>query len=172
MEDLNLSNPEEEKRNLRTVNIFSDPKDIDAIILAKLNSIPVRGGKRPVAWTEEELELRDAVIMEYLTEQGLSKEKTAQQIMNRYDINIMTARRWVKAAVDRFCINYASETREEQRQIWTEMIQQILQDAIDSKSRDSALKALDMLGKSYGLYQQKNDVTIQGGETPIKFDFQ
>ena len=75
------------------ISIFDRPEQIDAVINAKLASMPRKNGKansKANAWTKDEIELRNAVIMQYIAEQGLSKERTAQQLTNRWDITIDT----------------------------------------------------------------------------------
>ena len=158
----------------KTISIFDRPEQIDAIINAKLALMPATGGKGNSiknAWTKEEKELRNAVIMQYICEQGLSRERTAQQLTNRWKLGMDTARRWVKMAIDDFAAAYSEEDKEKARKMWLERCEQILQDAIDSRDKTSALKALDLIGKSMGIYTEKKDVNLQG-DVDIKFDFQ
>lgn len=155
------------------VDIFSCPEKIDAIINAKLASLPAKNGKGnsiKCAWTPEELELRDAVVLQYITEQGLSKLKTAQQLMSRWDISLPSAYNYINDALDRFTA-VDEDNAEKQRKIWLERCETILQDAIDTKDKQSALKALDLIGKSMGIYKDKTDINLSGG-ADIKFDFQ
>lgn len=155
------------------VSIFDKPEQIDAIINAKLAAMPANGGKansKKNAWTQEELEVRNAVIMQYICDQGLSRERTAQQITNRWNISIKTARNYVKQAIEAFTSTYTEEDYEKQRQMWLARCEQILQDAIDTGDKQSALKALDLIGKSMGIYNEKKDVNVNG-DIDIKFDF-
>jgi hypothetical protein len=155
------------------ISIFDKPEQIDAIINAKLAAMPANGGKansKKNAWTQEELEVRNAVIMQYICDQGLSRERTAQQITNRWNISIKTARSYVKQAIEAFTSTYTEEDYEKQRQMWLARCEQILQDAIDTGDKQSALKALDLIGKSMGIYNEKKDVNVNG-DIDIKFDF-
>ena len=159
--------------NNKPISIFDRPEQIDAVINAKLAAMPQKGGKcNSIAgsWKPEEMELRNAVIMQYIAEQGLSKERTAQQITNRWDITIATARTWVKRAIDDFAKSYSEESQEKNRQLWLERCEQILQDAIDSRDKQSALKALDLMGKSMGIYKETKQLDVEG-DVDIKFDF-
>ena len=161
-------------QNNKPISIFDRPEQIDAVINAKLAQMPRKNGKansKVNAWTKDEIELRNAVIMQYICEQGLSKERTAQQLTNRWNIAMKTARTYVKMAIDAFAKSYTQEDQEKQRQMWLERCEQILQDAIDSRDKQSALKALDLIGKSMGIYAEKKDVNVQG-DIDIKFDFQ
>lgn len=160
---------EQEKK----VNIFSDPEKIDILIKNKLASLPAKNGKGnsiKTAWSEDELQLRDAVVLQYITEQGLSKMKTAQQLMDRWGITLQCAYNYINDALDRF-VAVDEEDQEEQRRVWLERCETILQDAIDTKDKQSALKALDLIGKSMGIYKDKTDINLSGG-ADIKFDFQ
>ena len=160
------------KSNL--ITIFDRPEQIDALINSKLENMPSKNGKagsKVSAWKEEELELRDAVILQYIAEQGLSKERTAQQIFNRWNITISTARRYVAEAIKRFSQSFVEENAEEQRRLWLERCEQILQSAIDTGDKQSALKALDLMGKSMGIYAEKKELNVEGN-VDIKFDFQ
>ena len=154
------------------ISIFSKPEEIDEYIKRKLKSMPAQHGKansRANAWTEDELELRNAVIMDYITAQGLSKERTAQQIAERWEVAIQTARRYVNEACKAFTAQFTEEDQEKQRQIWLSRVESILQEAVESRDKQSALRAMDMLAKSMGLY--KENINLGGGDTPITFDF-
>lgn len=156
------------------ISIFDRPEQIDAVINAKLALMPATGGKgnpQKSAWTKEELELRNAVIMQYICEQGLSKDRTAHQLTARWNIALNTARKWVKTAIDDFASTYAEESQEKNRKLWLERCEQILQDAIDTRDKGNALKALDLIGKSMGLFTEKKEVQVEG-DIDIKFDFQ
>lgn len=154
------------------ISIFSEPEKIDAVIRTRLEQFPRNGGKtstRKVAWNEDEIELIDAVILQYITEQGLSRERTAHQIMDRWGIALSTARRYVKECIGRMAEKVTAEN-DHMREIWLERVESILANSIEGQQKDAALKALDMLAKSFGLYRE--NVQISGGEEPIKFDFQ
>lgn len=155
---------------MNNLNIFSRPEDIDTFIKTKIASFPPVKGKNATKWTPEELDLRDAVIMEYICKQGLSKVATAQQIMDRWGIKQSTAFKYVMEAIQRFSKSFTEETVENQKKVWLERCEQILQDAIDSRDRSTVIKALDLIGKSMGIYQQKQNIDLSG-EADIRFDF-
>lgn len=164
---------EQEKKQQEKVNIFSEPEKIDAVIKSRLAQFSTKGGCQKnslVKWTEEEIELRDAVVIDYITVNGLSREKTAQQLMDRWDITINTARKYVTEAVKHFCDNAVEESEEMRKKLFEEKIQSIYEDAVTAKDRQSSLKAIDMLNKMNGMYKDKSDVnlTVDGS---ISFDF-
>ena len=163
---------QEQKQKNDKLNIFTDPEKIDAIINSKLKQFPCKGGttcSRKVTWSDAEIELMDGVIMQYITEQGLSRERTAQQIHSRWDISMSTARRYIKEAIERMASTF-EEDNDKLRKIWLERCEAILADSIENYQKDSALKALDMLAKSMGFYKEQKDINISG-ESTIKFDF-
>lgn len=158
---------------MEKVNVFSDPEKVDAIIKSRLAQFSTKGGSQKnslVKWTESELELRNAVIIDYLTINGLSRERTAQQISDRWDITMATARKYVKEAVVTFCDNVVEESEEMRKKLFEEKLQAIYEDAVNAKDRQSSLKAIDILNKMNGMYKDKSDVnlTVDGS---ISFDF-
>lgn len=155
------------------VGIFSDPEKIDAVIKSRLSQFPAKGGKVPsktAKWSKEELNLIDYVIWSYITEQGLSREATAQQIHNRWDISLSTARRYITDSIKRASDNFPTEELEEKRRKFLERCEAILQQAIEDGQKDTALRALDTYAKAAGLYKETKDINLQG-EASITFDF-
>ena len=140
------------------VNIFSDPEKVDAIIKSRLAQFSTKGGTQKnslVKWTEAELELRDAVIMDYLTVNGLSRERTAQQIADRWDVSMQSARNYVKDAITRFAKNYVEIDEATRKKLFEERLQSIYEDAVSAKDRQSSLRAIDILNKMNGMYTDK-----------------
>lgn len=157
-----------------SINIFSNPDEIDALINSRLQQFPRKGGKtssRNVSWSESELQIIDSVIWDYIAKQGLSREATAQQIYSRWDISLSTARKWITDSIKRIANTYTQEEQEEVRRVWLERCEAILQECIETRDKQNALKALDLMGKSMGIYKEKSDVNLSGS-ADIKFDFQ
>ena len=155
------------------VNIFSDPEKVDAIIKSRLAQFSTKGGTQKnslVKWTEAELELRDAVIMDYLTVNGLSRERTAQQIADRWDVSMQSARNYVKDAITRFAKNYVEIDEATRKKLFDERLQSIYEDAVSAKDRQSSLRAIDILNKMNGMYTDKSDVNVNV-DGKITFEF-
>lgn len=155
------------------INIFSNPEEIDSLINSRLKQFPRKGGKtssRNISWSEAELQIIDEVIWDYIAKQGLSREACAQQIHYRWDISMSTARRYITDSIKRMASTYTEEDQEEQRRVWLERCEAILQDAIETKDKQSALRALDLMGKTLGLYKETKDINVDGDNT-IHFDF-
>lgn len=154
--------------------IFDDPEKIDAVINSRLAQFPRKGGKVPsksVSWSEDELALIDNVIWSYITEDGLSREATAQQLHGRWDISLSTARRYITESIARTSKLFPAEDIEEKRARFLERCEAILQKAIEDGQKDTALRALDTYAKASGLYKETKDINIDG-KTTISFDFQ
>lgn len=155
------------------VNIFSEPEKVDAIIKSRLAQFSTKGGTQKnslVKWTEAELELRDAVIMDYLTVNGLSRERTAQQIADRWDVTMQSARNYVRDAITRFAKNYVEIDEATRKKLFEEKLQSIYEDAVASKDRQSSLRAIDILNKMNGMYTDKSDVNVNV-DGKITFEF-
>ena len=156
-----------------SINIFSNPEEIDSLINSRLKQFPRKGGKtssRNVSWSESELQIIDSVIWDYIAKQGLSREACAQQIYSRWDISMSTARKWITDSIKRIANTYSQEEQEEVRRVWLERCESILQECIETRDKQNALKALDLMAKSLGLYKETKDVNldVDGG---ISFDF-
>lgn len=155
------------------VNIFSEPEKVDAIIKSRLAQFSTKGGTQKnslVKWTEAELELRDAVIMDYLTVNGLSRERTAQQIADRWDVSMQSARNYVRDAITRFAKNYVEIDEATRKKLFEEKLQSIYEDAVAAKDRQSSLRAIDILNKMNGMYTDKSDVNVNV-DGKITFEF-
>ena len=158
---------------MEKVDIFSSPEEIDSLINSRLKQFPRKGGKscsKHVSWSEAEIQIIDSVILDYIAKQGLSREATAQQLYFRWDISMSTARRYVTDSIKRMASTYTEEDQEEQRRVWLERCEAILQDAIETRDKQSALRALDLMGKTLGLYKETKDINVDGDNT-IHFDF-
>lgn len=158
---------------LNKIDIFSSPEHIDAVIKSRIAQFSRKGGGQKnclIKWTDEELELRDAVIIDYLTVDCLSREKTAQQIASRWDISVKTARKYLADAITRFCTNAVEENEEVRKKLFEEKLLAILQEAVEAKDRQSSLRAMDIFAKVNSMYKDKSDVnlTVDGN---ITFDF-
>ena len=156
-----------------SVNIFSEPEKIDALINSRLQQFPRKGGKtssRNISWSDSELQIIDSVIWDYIAKQGLSREATAQQIYSRWDISLSTARKWITDSIKRIANTYTKEEQEEVRRVWLERCESILQECIETRDKQNALKALDLMAKSLGLYKETKDINVDGDNT-IHFEF-
>lgn len=144
------------------VNIYSDPKLIDGLMKSHLDP-----KKSP--WKPSDIELRSMVIFDYLR-QGLSREMVAEQLEDRWGYPIKTTRGWVNQAIRDLVKLTKHATQEEIRSNLTEVVNAILSEAIEDKSKDVALKAVELIGKLTGTLSAKTEVNLTGSQT-IKFEF-
>ena len=156
-----------------SINIFSNPEEIDSLINSRLKQFPRKGGKscsKHVSWSDAEIQIIDSVIWDYIAKQGLSREACAQQIYSRWDISMSTARRYVTDSIKRMANTYSEEEQEEVRRVWLERCESILQSCLETRDTQNALKALDLMAKSLGLYKETKDINVDGDNT-IHFEF-
>ena len=155
------------------VSIFSEPELIDNLIKARLQTFSRKGGhtnNKIQSWTEEEIELRNAVVYEYIAKQACSKEETARQISTRWDISMQQARKYVRSALDDFAASWEEEDKNKLRQRYIDRLEGVMQDALESRDRQSALRAQEIINKLNGLYEDKSKIEIEGN-IPLTFDF-
>lgn len=144
---------------------FLTPEEIDTMIKAHLDEVKRTHQHQ---WQQDELLIRNAVILEYICVQGLSNRQTALQISDRWQISIHTATEWVKSALNTLG-EHVTPNIEDARNKHLERLEAILQDALDRSATDTALKAMDQISKILGLNSEKKEVNVN--ET-ISFDFQ
>lgn len=150
---------------------FISPEEADELIKSKLAQFSRKGGKASsaVKWTEGELQLRHSVILEYICEQGLSRENTAKQISDRWSVGLNTARRYVKEAVESLTRDY-DDYVDEVRKVHLQRLEEMLENALEDDRQETALKIMDQIAKINGLYEQRIDLNSHNNTT-ITFDF-
>ena len=159
------------KKTKEKPNPYS-PEEIDKIILNRLSLLTPKGGNRlnsQVNWTEDEIDMRNSVIISYLTENGLSRKRTAEELVARWDIHKKTAEKYIREAIKDFCQKNTMDP-EEQKQMFLETLQNLIEDSIRTGFKDPALKALDMIAKAQGLYVNKSETTLKS-DGSINFNF-
>lgn len=146
---------------------FKHPEEIDAAILAHINSMPRNGGKntKNQTWDGELLELRNMVVYDYIR-QGLTYRRCCEEIANRWNISMKTAEKYYKEAMNSLVVE-SEEVVDEARKIAIERITGIIEDCINRGLYDQALRAQDQLNKINALYTEKKEVEVTG----LKFDF-
>lgn len=147
------------------------PEEVDAIIKTKFMQQGRKGGKggRTNAWTNEEIALRDAVIISYLTENQLSRYQTKEQIKARWGCCESTAKQYIYDAIKRFADSFKDDAAE-MKKVYLEKLEKIANDALEDNQKDIALKALDMYSKAMGFNKEQKDINI-AAETTINFRF-
>ena len=157
----------------KSVTIFDEPDIIDTYMKTKISSFTRNGGKnngKVNFWTDDELELRNAVVLDYIGKKGYSREQTARELHRRWEIGMPTARRYIKDAIAALVENYKDTSQKEMMDTYKERIETILAEALEEKNKKVALQAIDMLNKMGGNYTERKDLNISGEQT-INFGF-
>lgn len=152
---------------------YLEDDQIDAIIIDRINSTPKRGGTRNGKWSEDELALRNSVILDLICNKGISRTEAKKIIRSRWGVGAETASRYITAALDELVEDYdefAEYTREQHIQRLESLLEECLSHNSD-KDRKNAIAVLDSLAKIYGLNQDNKNVRISTDES-ITFDFQ
>lgn len=156
-----------------------EPEVIDNIILNRLNDIKNALGKgesgeksgtplSKVKWTEDEIDLRNMVIIDYIR-QGLSRKRVVEEICNRWNVATKAGLKFYSEALKYLSeINKADDLEDiKNRQI--ERLEGVVESALDRGNYQDATRALDLVNKLNGLYTEKANITVDG---EIKFEFE
>lgn len=152
---------------------YLNDEQIDAIIIDRINSTPKKGGNRKGMWSDDELALRNSVILDLICNKGISRTEAGKIIRTRWGISPETASRYIKAALDELVKDYdsfAEYTREQHIQRLESLLEECLSHNSD-KDRKNAIAVLDSLAKIYGLNQDNKYIKLNTDE-PIVFEFQ
>ena len=152
---------------------YLNDNEIDAIIIERINSTPKRGGNRNGQWTEDELALRNSVILDLICNKGISRTEAQKILMRRWGIGKSTASRYVLAALEELVADYdefAEYTREQHIQRLESLLEECLSHNSD-RDRKNAIAVLDSLAKIYGLNQDTKNIRLSTDDN-ITFDFQ
>ena len=167
------NNIEEKHPDKKCCFRYLDDDEIDTIIIDRIQSTPKRGGNRNGSWTEEELALRNSVILDMICTKGISRTETKKILMKRWGIGLSTAGRYVEAALNELVKDYdqfAEYTREQHIQRLESLLEECLSHNTD-RDRKNAIAVLDSLAKIYGLNQDNKNVRLSTDES-ISFEFQ
>lgn len=147
---------------------FLKPEEVDALILAKLASMPVKGGKatNKAYWTETELKYRHQVIIEYIC-QGLSNRRVKEEIMRRWKVTERSAQKYVSEALESLTQDN-EEFIAKAREMQLERLNALMESLLERGDSSNAIKVLDQINKINGLYSEKKELDISGD---IRFTF-
>lgn len=148
---------------------FLSPDASDEIIKKKIQSASRKGGKGSSRkWTDAELAIRRSVILEYLTENNVSRFECCKQISARWGIAMSTANTYIRDALEALTADN-EEFIESARTKHIERLEKLLQEATENHFIDAQLKVLDQLAKVEGLYENKQKVELTGTDITFKF---
>lgn len=144
---------------------FLSNEEIDEMMKKKIDAL--RSDDNFKKWTETEILYRRQVIYDYIR-QGLSRQRIQSEIMNRWGCVLRSAQRYVKDALESLEEDnkeFVQKTRDVQR----ERIESLIAKAMERNDYMSAVKALDLINKMDGLYNEKVAVDLKA--EGIKFNF-
>lgn len=155
-----------------------EPEVIDQMILSRLRDIKNALGKgesgeksgvlNKAKWTEEELDLRNMVIIDYIR-QGLSKKRVVEEICNRWNVAPKAGYEWYNKALKYLSQINKPDDLEDIKNRQIERLEGIVESALDRNNYQDATRALDLVNKLNGLYTEKANITVDG---EIKFEFE
>lgn len=148
---------------------YLTPEEIDRIMITRISQFIKQGGKNyKNKWTEGEIQIRNAVILDYICRQGLSRSETARQLSARWNCSVRTTEKYIRTACDTLVRDY-DDYVEYAREMHLERLENLLEDCLSRNLTDSALKVLDQIAKVNGLYTQKQEVSLTGEVTKFRF---
>lgn len=109
-------------------------------------------------WSEEEVALRNSYILT-LTRMGLSRWQIATKVSHDFSISKSQATRWLEVAYNEL-VEQNKVNIEAARAVHIERLEELYRIAMESSNYGSALKVLDQLAKTNGLYDANNVVRV------------
>lgn len=145
-------------------------EQIDDIIMKEHHRLSPKTCKNKAqknnSWDEDVVVLRRRTIMEMLGK-GMTKMNIAKELGPRWDISESTAYNYIKDTFKYIAENY-KEDYDKLKDILMHRLENLAEDALNSRDRQSALRAYDQISKLAGLYTDKVEVQ---GDTTIHFNF-
>ena len=161
---------EQNQRLIDGVYQHLSPEEIDRLMITRIQQFARQGAKNHKnKWTEGEIQIRNAVIFDYICRQGLSRPETARQLSARWNCSVRTTEKYIRTACDALVRDYDDYT-EVVREIHLERLQNLLEGCLERNQTDQALKCLDQIAKVNGLYTQKQEVAITDITTKFRFN--
>lgn len=120
-------------------------------------------------WQEDDLILRNQLIIYWLTSEGLSRMELVQKIMNVFDVSRANAFIWSGEAIKTLNEGF-DEYRDMARQMQIEKIEKCIKECRGQGKMKEAAMFTEQLNKIYGLYTENKKVEVKADE-PIKFKF-
>ena len=120
-------------------------------------------------WSEDDLNLRNQLIVYWITKEGLSRMEVVQMIMQVFGICRANAFEWSKMAIASLNDGF-DEYRDMARQTQIEKIEKCIKECRAAGKLKEAAMFNEQLNKIYGLYVDNKKVEVSA-DGPIKFEF-
>ena len=148
---------------------YLTPEEIDRIMITRIQQFARQGARNHKnKWSEGELQMRNAVVLDYICRQGLSRAETARQLSARWNCSVRTTEKYITTALQTLVKDYEGYT-ETVREMHLERLENLLETCLSRNNPDSALKVLDQIAKVNGLYTQKTEIAVTDVTTSFKF---
>ena len=125
--------------------------------------------RRAWKWSEDDLNLRNQLIIYWLTSEGLSRMEVVQKIMSCFSLSRANAFIWSGEALKSLNEGF-DEYRDMARQMQIERIEKLIKECKGSGKYKEAAMLNEQLNKIYGLYTENKKVEVKTDE-PIRFEF-
>lgn len=148
---------------------YLTPEEIDRLMITRINQFTRREGKNyKNKWTEGEIQVRNAVVLDYICRQGLSRAEASRQLSARWGCSVRTTEKYVRTACDTLVKGY-DEMTEVAREVHLERLENLLEGCLERNQIDQSIKVLDQIAKINGLYTQKQEISVTDVTTKFKF---
>ena len=120
-------------------------------------------------WSDDDLDLRNQLIIYWITKDGLSRMEVVNMIMQVFGIARSNAFDWSKMAIASLNEGF-EEYRDLARQTQIERIEKLIKECKGMGKYKEAAMLNEQLNKIYGLYTDTKKVEVSA-EGPIRFEF-
>ena len=120
-------------------------------------------------WPDDDLDLRNQLIIYWITKDGLSRIEVVQMLMQVFGISRSNAFEWARIAIASLNEGF-DEYRDLARQTQIEKIEKLIKECKGMGKYKEAAMLNEQLNKIYGLYAETKKVEVSA-EAPIKFEF-
>lgn len=145
---------------------YLEPNEIDAYIKNRIRAL-AKGPSAKSKWTDEEIQLRNQVIWDYVA-QGLSSRRIKEHLQDRWGIGKTAARDYYVRAMKELT-KESDDVRVHARGMMEERLLAVVENAMDNHQYKEACMALDQLNKIYGLYNTSQQIEIKDYKQIFKF---
>lgn len=116
----------------------------------------------------QEKKIKQAEITKRI-KKGWSFNKLCHWVEDNYGFSRSWSYKLVKETFD-LLSEHADDVIESAKMVQVERLEQLLTEALESADRKTALSAMEMLNKIFGLYVQKQEVKVDGKDITLRFD--
>ncbi len=152
-------------------NGMTEPEVVAYLKLQRPDYVDENGVKHHTKprWSDDDLILRNQLIIYWLTSEGLSRIEVVQKLMSVFSISRSNAFLWSGEALKSLNDGF-DEYRDMARQMQIEKIEKLIKECKGLGKYKEAAMLNEQLNKIYGLYTENKKVEVKS-EEPIRFKF-